>query len=223
MMKKVMQPWMLLPLALFVGGCHTDMWVQPKHQHPYQLSSAFPDGSASRPLVAGTVARGQANTDAAKFKGRVNGQLVTPIPATLTIEGKPVDTRTDLLKVLKRGKERFHIFCSHCHGEAGDGTGMIAQRGLTLKRPPGNYHTDRLRKMPIGHFFDVMTHGFGVMYSQSARVSVDDRWAIATYIRALQMSQSTPEASLTPEDMKKWEEQKKADAEAAKPKAEGEE
>lgn len=212
-----------LSATIFAAGCHTDMWVQPKHHHPYQESAIFADGSASRPLMPGTVARGEANTDSFRFKGRINGQLATTIPATLTIEGKQVDTRADLLAVLKRGKERFHIFCSHCHGEAGDGKGMIAQRGLELKRPPGNYHTDRLRKMPIGHFFDVMTNGFGVMYSQSARVSVDDRWAIASYIRALQMSHETPEASLSAADMQKWDKQKQADAEAAKPKAEGEE
>jgi mono/diheme cytochrome c family protein len=181
--------------GLFLAGCHTDMWVQPKHHHPYQESEFFADGNSSRPMVEGTVAYGKARLDDAKFKGRENGKLVTSIPATLTLDGKTYSTNTQLLEVLKRGKDRYHAYCSHCHGEIGDGKGMIAQRGFQ-NRPPATYHTDRLRNLPAGHIYDVITNGYGVMYSQSSRVQVDDRWAIVAYVRALQMSQNVKIDSL---------------------------
>jgi mono/diheme cytochrome c family protein len=95
---------------------------------------------------------------------------------------------------LKRGQERFNIFCSPCHGRLGDGLGMIANRGLSLRRPVGNYHTDRLRKMPVGHFYDVITNGYGAMYSYASRVEPEDRWAIIAYIRVLQLSQNATPA-----------------------------
>ncbi len=175
--------------ALFAAGCHTDMWTQPKSL-PQQASDVLPNGQVSQLPVAGTVPRGGLRTDEAFFTGFKDGKLVKELPPTLTINGEKLSTTDDLYKILRRGKERFNVFCTHCHGAAGDGKGMIAQRGLELRRPPASYHTDRLRQMPIGHFFDVVTHGFGAMYSYASRIEPDDRWAIAAYIRVLQLSQN---------------------------------
>lgn len=197
-MRKLWTLLLLVPLA----GCHTDMWTQKKVK-PQQESRFFADGLASRPLVPGTVARGQARLDEAKFTGFENGKLLEGLPAKLTLQGKDVDVATDLRAVLARGKERFAIFCSHCHGAAGDGNGMITQRGLNLRRSPATYHTDRLRQMPLGHFYDVITNGYGTMYSQASRVPVDDRWAIVAYIRALQKSQNVQVGELDGEQARK--------------------
>lgn len=162
-------------------GCHTDMWVQPKHR-PLEQSELFPDGKVARPLVSGTVARDHLREDDAFFTGKVNGKFVTELPMTLN--------EVELKALIERGQERFNINCSPCHGRTGDGHGMITQRGLALRRPPANYHTDRLREMPIGHFYDVISNGYGVMFSYGSRVQPQDRWAIAAYIRALQLSQN---------------------------------
>jgi mono/diheme cytochrome c family protein len=169
--------------AILVGavGCHTDMWVQPKTK-PLQQTELFPDGKTSRPLVAGTVARDHLKEDDAYYTGKVNGKLITELPMTLN--------EAELKSLIERGQERFNVYCSPCHGRTGDGGGMITQRGLALRRPPANYHTDRLRNMPIGHFYDVISNGYGVMFSYGSRVEPQDRWAIAAYIRALQLSQN---------------------------------
>lgn len=164
-------------VLLFVAGCHTDMWIQPKDKN-LQQDDFFANRMAARPQVPGTVPRGMAQTDEAFFTGRMKGKLVTTLPMPATKE------------VLKRGQERYTIYCSPCHGRLGDGKGMINQRGLILGRYPADYNTDRLRKMPIGHFFDVMTNGYGAMYSYAARLDPLDRWAVAAYIRALQLSQN---------------------------------
>ena len=169
-------------------GCHTDMWVQPKTE-PLEESTFFADKSSARPLVAGTVARGHLEEDTAFYTGRdANGHLVTTIPI-------PSLSPDQMKAFLLRGQERFNIYCTPCHGRLGDGEGMISKRGLALRRPPANYHTDRLMKMPIGHFYDVMTHGYGVMFSYASRVEPEDRWAIAAYIRTLQFSQHADKAS----------------------------
>ena len=140
-------------------------------------------------LVPGTVARGHLEEDTPFFTGRDdNGQLVTEIPVKFN---SPKEFKAFLL----RGQERFNIYCTPCHGRLGDGQGMISKRGLALRRPPANYHTDRLRNMPIGHFYDVMTKGYGVMFSYASRVEPQDRWAIAAYIRALQLSQHADSAA----------------------------
>ncbi|HRF58506.1 MAG TPA: cytochrome c [Fimbriimonadaceae bacterium] len=165
----------LVGAALLVAGCHTDMWQQPKVKAQQKSEfQGFSNKAASRPLVAGTVPRGKMKLDEAFFTGFQDGKLVKELPIQ-------VDEM-----VLKRGQERFDIFCSHCHGRNGDGKGMINQRGLVLVRPPASYHSDRLRNMPIGHFYDVITNGFGVMYRQAPGVEPADRWAIAAYIRVLQ-------------------------------------
>lgn len=175
---------LLTGLALFAAGCHTDMWVQPKTK-PQHASELFADGRASRPKVPGTVARGQNVDEPAYFTGfdPATKKLVTQIPYQRAMNKLKLQTYKDFLL---HGKERFTVYCSPCHSQLGNGEGMIAQRGLKLRRPPGNYHTDRLRKMPVGHFFDVMTSGYGVMYSFASRLPVEDRWAIAGYIRVLQ-------------------------------------
>lgn len=177
--------------ALVAGvGCHQDMWLQPKAMSQTK-TNAFANLSSSRANVAGTVEFGKPMTDDAYYTGRVEGKLVSEFPIPVTEE------------LLKRGKERFMVFCSHCHGEIGDGKGMIAQRGFTLARPVGNYHSKRLREMPVGHFFDVMTNGYGTMYPMKGRIRPSDRWAIAAYIRVLQRSQYTPVAAIPADEAQK--------------------
>jgi len=160
-------------LAVLLAGCRLDMHEQPKFK-PLQENNFYSDLRASRPLIGETVARGQLNEDTYLQTGFMNGKEgnVMPFPATK--------------EVLERGRERFNIYCSPCHSQLGDGNGMIVQRGF--KRPP-SYHIDRLRNAPIGHFFNVMSKGYGAMGDYSAQVPVNDRWAIAAYIRVLQLSQ----------------------------------
>jgi mono/diheme cytochrome c family protein len=186
-----MKRWLPFVLGLSLFGCNTDMWEQPKLA-PLDESSFHSDRESARPLVAGTVARGHLRDDSAFFTGRdAAGKLVTEFP---------VKVNRDLIL---RGQDRFNVYCTPCHGRLGDGDGMITRRGLALKRPPANYHTDRLRAMPVGHFYDVITNGYGIMFPYSARVEPQDRWAIAAYIRVLQLSQHAKASDLSPEDMKK--------------------
>lgn len=180
-------------------GCHTDMWTQPKYHNPLQAEKSpsgarvFPDGSVSRPLVPGTVPRDHLREDTPFFTGYAKGKLINYFPIKVDKE------------LILRGQERYSIYCTPCHGQLGNGKGMIAQRGLELRRPVGNYHTDRLRKMPIGHFYDVITNGYGAMFSYASRVEPQDRWAIAAYIRVLQLSQNGRVADLTPEQLRELE------------------
>jgi len=150
------------------------MHDQPRHE-PLEGSAFFQDGRASRPLVEGTVARGHLRLDDHFYTGKVNGEFVKSYPIAIAKD------------VLARGRERYNIYCSPCHDQVGSGQGMIAQRGF---RAPPSYHIDRLREAPPGYFFDVMTNGFGAMYSYADRISPHDRWAIIAYIRALQWSQN---------------------------------
>lgn len=175
-------------------GCHVDMWRQNKVR-PQQISEFFPDHQASRLPAAHTVpAKSDVIThdvdlkvDNPLYQGFRDGKLVDTVPIQVTKD------------VLLRGQERFNIFCTPCHGKLGDGRGMIALRGLALKRPPASYHTDRLRKMPIGHFYDVITNGYGIMYSYASRIQDPrDRWAIAAYVRALQLSQNATPVDVPP-------------------------
>ncbi len=183
-----------LALAGFAGlgmaGCHTDMWVQPKTK-PQSESKFFPDGQASRPLVAGTIARDHLREDEGFFTGARAGKWLDQIPMK-------VDEA-----LVKRGQDRFKTFCTPCHGQLGDGKGMIAQRGLQLRRPVATYHTQRLRDMPVGHFYDVITNGYGAMYSYASRIEPQDRWAVVAYIRALQLSQHAPASDADPVELAK--------------------
>ena len=152
------------------------MHNQPKYK-PLAATTFFGDGRASRPTIEDTVARGQLRVDQARYTGKQNGKDIEFFPIQIT--------RADV----ERGHDRFNIYCTPCHGRLGDGHGMIVSRGL---RQPPSYHDERLRNAPVGHFFDVMTNGYGAMYSYASRVPVDDRWRIAAYIRALQLSQNPP-------------------------------
>jgi len=114
------------------------------------------------------------------------------------------------VELLQRGQQQYNAFCAPCHGKSGDGQGMIAQRGLALRRQPASYHTDRLRGMPVGYFYDVITNGYGVMYSYASRIAPEDRWAIAAYIRVLQQSQYTRVNELTPEDLRRLQEEEQS-------------
>jgi len=165
-------------------ACRRDMFNQPK-SNPLRESDFFADGVASRRIPPHTVDRSAEVDDDAFYTGMKGSNLVTKIPVPVTRE------------LLERGRERFAINCVPCHGGAGEGNGMVVQRGFP--QPP-SYHIDRLREAPVGHFFDVMTRGYGVMYSQASHVAVEDRWAIASYIRALQLSQHTKLADLSPEE-----------------------
>jgi mono/diheme cytochrome c family protein len=161
-------------LVLLAGlGCRQDMHDAPRYE-AYEASDSFPDGRASRNPPSGTVARGWLREDEALNTGKLNGQTVDAVPFAIT--------HADL----KRGQERFNIYCSPCHGRLGDGQGMVVQRGL---RQAASYHQDRLRQERIGYFFDVITNGFGAMQGYAEQVPVRDRWLIAAYVRALQFSQ----------------------------------
>jgi len=191
----------LAPLSglslIVLAGCHTDMWTQPKVHKPLQESDFFADGSSARLQVPGTVV----HTSADKLK------VGNPFYSGIGPDGKLVDELPESIPLtkenLERGRSRYNIYCSPCHGRSGDGKGMIATRGLSLRREPGNYHTDRLRKMPLGHFYDVMTNGFGVMYSYASRIEPEDRWKIAAYIRVLQASQNHNASTLSPDELDK--------------------
>ena len=175
----------LLCGLLLLAGCRQDMHDQPRYE-PLEASSFFSDGMASRQLPEGTVARGHLGADALFYTGKdAGGQPSAVLPV-------PVDG-----KLLTRGRERYDIYCSPCHGRLGDGRGMVARRGF--KQPP-SFHDDRLRDSPVGYYFDVMTHGFGVMPSYATAVPPADRWAIAAYVRALQLSQRAHLAHLEPTD-----------------------
>jgi len=164
----------ILLAAFFLCGCRKGM-VENGRVKPLEESQFFRDGATALPPVEGTVARGQLQSDTAFFQGEINGRLVTGFPIAIT---KPL---------LERGRERYEIFCSVCHGRVGDGNGMVPQRGFP---PPPTYHQPRLRNAPPGYLFGVITHGYGVMYSYADRVPAADRWAIVAYIRALQLSQN---------------------------------
>jgi hypothetical protein len=173
-----------LPLTLvFSVGCRQDMHDQPKYK-PYRGSDFFGDGRSARPLPEGTVARGQLREDAHLFTGRVNGQPATTFPMPVTEA------------VLARGRERYGIYCTPCHGLAGYGDGMVIQRGF---RRASSFHVDRVRAEPVGYFYDAITNGFGAMPSYAAQIPVEDRWAIVAYVRALQLSQHATLQDVPPE------------------------
>ncbi len=183
------------------------MWVQKKNK-AQSASQFFSDGAGSRPPVTHTIARGGLKTDEQYYTGYAGGQIVgDKLVGAQYVETIPLAAfkvfDNDTHKMLERGRERYDIFCSPCHGKMGDGKGMIALRGFNSKRPVGNYHTDRLRKMPIGHFYDVITNGYGTMTPRAFQVEQPDRWAITAYIRVLQTSQNAQPADLTPDDQQK--------------------
>jgi len=169
----------LLAIAAF-AGCRQDMHDQPRFK-PLAQSDFYADLRSARPPVEGTVARGQLHEDPYLYTGKIGNNPGDYMPFAVNEE------------VLARGRERFNIYCAPCHSRTGDGNGMIVQRGF---RPPPSYHTERLRKAPLGYFFDVMTNGFGAMPEYASQIPVRDRWCIVAYIRALQLSQDAAPADV---------------------------
>ena len=166
-------------VCVFAGGCQIrqDMADQPKNR-PLSPSPFFEDGRSERPLLENTVARGSIANDELFVPKESNA-----FPLPLTPE------------LLKRGQERYKIFCTPCHGIQGDGNGMVSMRGM--KHPP-SYDDARLRAVPNGYIYDVITNGFGGMLSYSAQIPPADRWAIVAYVRALQLSRHAPVSDLSP-------------------------
>lgn len=180
----------LVGIGLATGGCRQDMHDQPRFE-PLEATTVFANGAASRPMIEGTVARGQLQDDRLFYTGRTTeDQFVTELPIPLTRE------------LLERGQTRFNAFCSPCHGRVGYGDGMVVQRGF---KHPMSFHELRLRESPVGYFFHIMTNGFGDMSSYAAQIPVTDRWAIVAYIRALQLSQHAPVENLSAEDLERVE------------------
>ena len=197
---------------LLTTACRRDMQDQPK-AITYRENAFFRDGLSSRNLIPGTVPRGYLRADREFYLGkkpnRVNATATQPNPQAVTTTGAqtnppslyPDDVETFPIPITKqdidRGQERYQIFCSVCHGATGNGDGMIARRGFN-KPLPATYNQDRLRQAPVGHFFDVMTNGWGAMPSYAAQIPVADRWRIIAYIRALQLSQMPAQAQASP-------------------------
>jgi mono/diheme cytochrome c family protein len=194
-----------LGLVCFLVGCEDDMADQPRYD-PYEASTLFADGQSSRPLPLNTVARGHLRADEHLYAGKVNGEPATTFPF-------PVSEQW-----LLRGQQRYGIFCAVCHGATGDGDGMIVQRGFT--RPPAFYpvgaHAESVPQLhareqylltaPVGHYFDVITNGWGAMFSYNDRIKPEDRWAIIMYIRALQMSQTAKIGDIPADERQRLEE-----------------
>ncbi len=188
MLKLLEKLMMLTSVAIFaIAGCRQQMADQP-HQRPLEPSNFFDDGMASRPVEPGTVARAGKEQNGLRFHSKVDGKLVDTFPFEVTME------------VLARGQERYEIFCSPCHDRLGTGQGMIVRRGFT---PARSFHDPRLRDAPAGHFFEVITQGFGQMPSYANQLSEQDRWAVIAYIRALQFSRNVRLDQLPPEDRAK--------------------
>jgi mono/diheme cytochrome c family protein len=159
-------------LALSFTGCRREMYDQPRSD-PLKSSDFFADGAASRPLPPHTVAQEGFHADTSFDTGKIGTNFLKELPFPVTRQ------------LLERGRERYDIYCSVCHGLTGQGRGIVVQRGFPA--PPA-YDIPRLRDQPPGYFYDVITRGYGVMFSYANRVDPDDRWAIAAYIRALQLS-----------------------------------
>jgi mono/diheme cytochrome c family protein len=188
------------------------MQDQPKMK-PFRSSTFFRDGLSSRPSVAGTVPRGYLNEDREFFTGKKTGMpSVTAQPTTAPTPAGPqpsnatasstTATYPDDVEVfpipvteaiVRRGRERYEIFCSVCHGLTGYGDGIVVRRGF---RRAASFHDERLRQAPVGHFFDAITNGWGAMPGYAAQIPPQDRWAIVAYIRGLQLSQGNPQAQV---------------------------
>ena len=210
----------LLPLLtavciLSAAGCRRDMQDQPKMK-PYRASTFFKDGLSSRPPVEGTVPRGLLRTDVEYYTGKKAGRATTagatPTTGDQTANASQPNTQATgaaaypndvtefplpvTAELVARGKERYEIFCTACHGFTGKGDGMIVRRGF---RRAASFHDENLKQAPVGHYFDAITNGWGAMPSYSHQIPVKDRWAIVAYIRALQLTQQTPpRAAATP-------------------------
>jgi mono/diheme cytochrome c family protein len=201
---------LLFGVCVIGGACRRDMQDQPKMK-PYRGTSFFGDGLAMRQPIPGTIARGYLRSDKALFTGKKDttantSQATQATPAQATAAPTPPGGTTNAYtddtdtfpfpiteQTVQRGRERYDIFCSVCHGLTGNGDGMIVRRGF---RRAANFHEDRLRQAPVGHFFDAITNGWGAMPPYAAQIPVQDRWAIIAYVRALQVAQ--PKSPPTP-------------------------
>jgi mono/diheme cytochrome c family protein len=189
----------VMAVALTSGGCRQDMHDSAKYE-PLEKSSFFDNGMASRPLIEGTIAREMPPEMTPFYTGRtVNDEFLTELPMELD------------RALLDRGRGRFDAFCSPCHGQTGDGLGMIVRRGF---KQPTSFHDQRLRESPVGYYFDVMSNGFGQMSSYASQVPVRDRWAIAAYISVLQLSQNIPVDRLSAGEQQQLDISPTSDAEA---------
>ena len=164
----------LIAVAFLLAGCRQDMHNQPRYK-PLAATGFFGDGRSARPEMEGTVARGHLHLDAARYTGKIADQDIDFFPFPVA--------RADV----ERGRERFDIYCSPCHGRTGDSRGMVVRRGY---REPEPLYSKKLVAAPIGHFFDVMTNGFGAMPQYATSIAPDDRWRIAAYIRVLQLTRN---------------------------------
>lgn len=163
-------------------GCRQDMHDEPKF-FPQRGTDFYADGRSARPQVDNTVARNQLHADTYFYTGFINGKEGDGMPFPVT------------MKVLERGQERYNIYCTPCHSRVGNGMGMIVDRGYAHA---SDYHTARLEAAPLGHFFNVMSNGYGAMPDYSAQIAPVDRWAIVAYIKALQLSQKATQADVPP-------------------------
>jgi mono/diheme cytochrome c family protein len=177
-------PVLVALATVALASCRPDMANQPRAK-PLSESDFFSNRTSAQPPPAHAIARGRTRNNPAFFTGLTNGCYVTQLPVQLT----PA--------LLARGRERFDTICAVCHDRTGSGNGMVVQRGFP--QPP-SFHVDRLRNAPIGHFYDVITNGYGVMYPYADRVEPEDRWAIAAYIRALQLSHNAKLPDVDPRD-----------------------
>jgi len=167
--------------VIALSGCRIDMHVQPR-ENPLSRSDFFTDQRSARPLIEGTVARGDLREDTYLYTGKIGNTPGEQMPFPVTKE------------VLERGRERYNIYCAPCHSRLGDGNGFIPSRGFARKPP--SFHIARLQKAPVGYFFDVITNGFGIMPDYASQVSPQDRWNIIAYVRALQLSQDATMADV---------------------------
>jgi mono/diheme cytochrome c family protein len=191
-------------------GCRLEMYDQPK-LIPLRGNAFYADSQSARPFIPGTVGHGEdatlidsVNADATGGSEVMHG-IVTDradqMKLALGEKGTAASSPLPMTKtLLMRGHERFDIYCSPCHGRLGDGKGMIVARGFPA---PPSFHEERLRTIADGHFYDVITNGFGKMYSYASRIPSNDRWAIIAYIRALQLSQNATVQDVPPQEQNK--------------------
>ncbi len=194
----------VIAVAVVTAGCNLEMRDDSRLK-PLEGSPVFADGRSARPLVTGTVARHANSELGAAFLTGMNddGQPTADFPLPVNDE------------LLERGRKKFEIYCSMCHGHAGYADGTVVKRGFP---PPPSYHIDRLRRAPVGHIYDVITNGYGVMYSYADRIQTpEDRWAVVAYVRALQLSQYAPESDVPADALKAAGVAKTGPAEAAAP------
>lgn len=182
--------WMavgLLAVSVGAGACRQDMHDAPRFD-PLEKNDFYADQRSERPLIAGTVARGQLRADDAFYTGKTGETLVAAMPLPVTTE------------LVARGQDRFNVYCAPCHSQTGMGDGMVVRRGY---KQPTSFHDPRLRAQPVGYFYDVITRGFGQMPDYAAQIAAKDRWAIVAYVRALQVSQHATVADVSEADRPK--------------------